>query len=70
MSGTDSDVMVTLQDLRDLHYCAPGIKHFCRTYGIDIRDFCKGGVPASVMRATGYHFAVRAAEYAEAKHGR
>ncbi len=63
------DPLVTFEDIRELNYCVHSVTKFCQDYKIDIRRFRKG-VPASELRATGFHFAIKAAEHAEAKHGR
>lgn len=57
-------VLVKFHHLRELNYCASGIRAFGRRYEIDIRRF-QTGVPSSEIRATGNPFAIKAAELAE-----
>ncbi len=58
--------MVTFRHLRQLGYCAGGIKRWCAEHGFDARRF-RDGVPASELRATGSAFAIKAADHAEGK---
>lgn len=61
-----SEVVVTFKHLRELNFCAPGIKRWCIKNGLEFKRF-RSGVPASELRATGCSFAIKAADLAEAK---
>ncbi len=73
----EPELTVTIEVLRrkeHLNHCGTGVHDFCKRHGIDIKQFRRdrGGVPLSVMRATGNPFAIAACEYVEelAKNGR
>lgn len=57
---------VTLQHLRELEYCLPQVRRFCREHGFQMREF-RDGVEAERLRATGHYHAIKAAEHAEAQ---
>lgn len=56
--------LVTFRHLRQLKYCAPGIRRWCERNGFDIHRF-REGVPSDELRATGCSLALRAAALAE-----
>lgn len=41
-----SDVVVTMQDCRELRYCARGVRKLCERYGIDYSKFLAEGIRA------------------------
>ncbi len=56
--------LVTMKHIRELEYCAPRLREWCREHGINVRDF-KAGVDSDWLRATGDHLAIAAANLAE-----
>lgn len=60
-----SEALVTFKHLRQLGFCAPGIKRWCQQHNFDARRF-REGVPVSELRTFNCDFAQRAADAAEA----
>ena len=56
--------LVTLKHTRQLGYCVPRLREWCREHGFNIREF-KTGVDSARLRATGDHLAIVAADLAE-----
>lgn len=59
---------VTIQDMRACRYCSRGARAFAQRHGIDWPTFCRQGVPAETLIATGDAMAaavVRAAKERE-----
>ena len=56
--------LVTLKHTRQLGYCVPRLREWCREHGFNIREF-KMGVDSARLRATGDHLATVAADLAE-----
>ncbi|WGH28365.1 hypothetical protein 13AC503A_gene0056 [Aeromonas phage 13AC503A] len=55
---------VTINHLRVLGYCVPGIRGWCQENGFNMRDF-REWVDACRLRETGDPFAIAAADLAE-----
>lgn len=56
--------LVTMKHIRELGYCVPRLREWCREHGFDIREL-KTGVDSARLRATGDHLAIVAADLAE-----
>jgi hypothetical protein len=74
---TPSDLTrVTIQDIRAVRYCLPGVRPWFRRHGLDWQAFLDAGLPAETLRATGDALVepviaqARARETAEMTHGR
>ncbi len=65
-----TDAVVTMRHMRDLKYCAGGVRRFFARHGFDYRQFLKEGIPAEKMEATGDAMAIRVANYARELNGR
>ena len=39
-------IIVTIQDMRELHYCARGVREFFARYNLDYSDFLQNGIEA------------------------
>ena len=51
---TPSDLTrVTIQDIRAVRYCLPGVRPWFRRHGLDWQAFLDAGLPAETLRATG-----------------
>lgn len=62
---TTSDPLVTVNDVLAAGGCSWGARRFLRRHGLDHRQFFTGGgLPASVLEATGDAMAKRVAEVA------
>ena len=59
------ELLVTPTDCEKAGVCPPGVHTFAKAHGIDLREFVRHGVPASVLRATGDPDALRAVAFAE-----
>lgn len=46
-------MIITVQHLRLVKYCASGSKGFFNRYGLDFKDFIKNGIDSKVLLATG-----------------
>lgn len=49
MIEANTPVTVTVQDLRALTYCGPGIAEFCARHEINFREFLKHGVVSTIL---------------------
>lgn len=58
------DPIVRIEHLREAGICLAGARRFATKMDFDFRDFLKNGLPASVLEATGDHFALTVAEIA------
>ena len=56
--------LVTMKHIRELGYCVPRLRDWCREHGFNIREF-KMGVDSARLRATGDPLATVAADLAE-----
>lgn len=45
-------------------FCLRGVQAFAKRHGFDFQDFCRNGVEADALEATGDHFALKVVEYA------
>lgn len=68
----DVDPIVTINDIRKAGYCALGARSWFEAYNLDFRTFLKhpeagGGLPASVLLATGDACAARVVELKKAR---
>lgn len=55
---------VYLRHLRTAQYCKPGAQDWWQRQGLDWRDFCKHGIDAQTLIATGDPMALRVVEIA------
>jgi len=58
------DPIVTVDHLREAKLCVSGTKKWFMHAGLDFREFCTSGLPASVFEATGDHLAIGLAKIA------
>jgi hypothetical protein len=71
-----SSTCVTIQDIRAVRYCLPGVRPWFRRHGLDWQAFLDTGLPAETLLATGDALVepviaqARARETAEMTHGR
>lgn len=56
--------LVTINHLRELGYCLPALRQWCRDNGVDIREFVSG-MDSARLRAIGDPYAVAAADLAD-----
>lgn len=42
-----SDEIITMSDVRDAGFCAPGLRKFCSDNGVDLRRLVREGIPVS-----------------------
>lgn len=42
-----SDIIVTLNDVRNCGYCINGVKDYCKVNNINFKDFLKNGISAN-----------------------
>lgn len=59
--------IVTITDVRRAGYCAPGIRTWFESMGLDFRDFLKNGIDIERLRETGDGHALTLIERLEAK---
>lgn len=52
------------REQRSQGWCTAGIRAFARRYNLDFDAFCREGIPAEQLEATGDHFALKLVEYA------
>jgi len=69
MSGEYDSVIVTVEDMMAVSYCARGSKAFARRYGLDMHSFIKNGIPANELLALNDAMAVKAVEAAAKRMG-
>ena len=50
---TAENTRVTVQDIRAVRYCLPGVRPWFRRHGLDWQAFLDAGLPAETLRATG-----------------
>lgn len=58
------DPLVKLEHLRLAHFCVSGAKTWCVANGISFDQFCREGVPASRVEATGDALGIKLAQHA------
>lgn len=63
--------LVTMRHVRAAGYCARGVRQMAERHHLDLRRFCREGLPASQLEATGDALCLRVAAKAreEAAHG-
>lgn len=54
----------TIPDGKNVGYCAPGVKRFFKKYGLDLRKFCREGLPEEDFLATGDQKGIKLVEWA------
>lgn len=69
MTEPTDDPMVTLEHCRRLQYCSRGMRAFFERRGLDWTAFRHGGLPASIIEATGDAMAIDAARLARTEAG-
>lgn len=45
-----SQLIITMEDCRQLHYCSKGIRKFFGRYGLDYSDFLQNGIPFEQLK--------------------
>lgn len=50
-------MIITMQDMRRVHFCAAGVQTFFERQGWDFNDFLQNGIDAEKFLATGSVFA-------------
>ncbi|QOF67344.1 hypothetical protein IFE17_10010 [Actinobacillus sp. GY-402] len=61
-------LIITMQDMRRVHFCASGVEAFFKREGLDYMDFLQNGIPADKFLATGSVFARKCVNAALAAH--
>lgn len=51
MTDKYNNVIVTVNDMRNISYCSWGAKKFARRHGLDMRSFLDNGIPAPELLA-------------------
>lgn len=62
-------IKVTVQDAISLGYCIKGIREFCKTHGIDFREFVRDGIDEEVLLSTKDAMALKVVELAHIRVG-
>jgi len=57
-------MIITMEHVRRIHYCSPGIRLFSKKHGIDLGAFCRNGIDEEVLLATGDQMAIDLVEEA------
>ena len=57
-------MIVTMQDCRELGYCAYGVRRFFKEHDLDFKDFLKNGIEEEKLAATEQGLALKAIEHA------
>lgn len=52
-------VMVSMSDVREAGFCAPGLRSWMNEHGFDLRALTRGEIPAEDVAMTGDAYAVR-----------
>lgn len=60
-------VIVTMQECRELGYCAGGVRRWLSDRGLNVSEFVLRGLPSSDFRGTGDGSGITVADYAEQK---
>lgn len=50
-------MIITMQDMRRVNYCAPGVEAFFKREGLDFEDFLVNGISEEAFLATDSVFA-------------
>lgn len=61
-----SEIIVRIEHLRALGYCAKGLRRWFADRGIDYLEVVENGVAADILLATGDAMAIAAVDYAGA----
>lgn len=51
------NIIITMQDMRRVGFCAAGVEAFFKREGLDYADFLQNGIDSGVFLATGSVFA-------------
>ncbi len=57
-------LMITTEHVRAANYCTPGLKAFFKKHNLDLREFCRNGLPEDVVLATNDAMAIAVVEVA------
>ncbi|USL90025.1 hypothetical protein [Vibrio phage vB_VpaS_CHI] len=57
-------MVITIEHIRNVHFCSKGARYFCERHGLDWNEFIKNGLPEEVVLATGDHMAIEVVEAA------
>jgi hypothetical protein len=63
-----SEIIFTIQDIRDVHLCARGARAWFAAHNLDYRDFLFNGMPVTRIEAIDDHFAQMVATHVRNKH--
>lgn len=59
---TDEDPLITVSDVKLAGHCVSGLKEWFLRHDLDLRDFIKNGIRASVLREKGDFLSERVIE--------
>jgi len=62
-----TDVIVTMDDVRNAKMCSRGARSFFIDHGLDWNKFLESGLPASEIEATGDSMALQVVEVARGR---
>lgn len=63
-------MIVTMNDMRELKYCAKGVKKFFENQDLDFKSFLKNGIDTDILESTKDAMALRVVNHVKAKNGR
>lgn len=69
MASKYDNVIVTVQDMMTIDYCARGSKAFAKKHGLDMRSFLENGIPANDLIALDDAMAMEAVKAAAKRMG-
>lgn len=61
------DPIVTIADVRAVHFCVRGTRYWFELHSMDFRAFLQNGLPCSAFEATGDAMGIAVAQYVRAK---
>ncbi|WNY75980.1 hypothetical protein [Pasteurella multocida] len=62
-------MIITMQDMRRVDFCASGVQAFFERHHLDFEDFLANGIEASILLETGSVFARRCINEAKKAQG-
>ncbi|UZT28613.1 tail assembly protein [Vibrio phage 033B] len=57
-------MLITIQDIRRIHFCSQGARTFFKRYGLDWNEFVKNGLPEEAILGTGDQMGIDVVEAA------
>lgn len=58
-----TEVRITMRHMREMRYCASGVRTFFTRHSLDYTAFLKSGIPAEQLAATGDAMASKVVEF-------